>query len=60
LPCFEKIFEVEYDASGVGIGGVLTQKGRPLAFYSEKLYDSKGKYSIYDKEFYSIIRCSEH
>jgi len=44
----------------VGIGGVLTQEGKPLAFFSEKLCDSRRKYSTYDKEFYAIVRCLEH
>jgi hypothetical protein len=35
---------------------VLSQDNRPVAYFSEKLNETKMKYSTYDKEFYAIIQ----
>ena len=52
---FNKVFQVECDASGSAIGVVSSQERRPIALFSEKLNDSKRKYSVYDHEFYNIV-----
>ncbi|WOG96248.1 hypothetical protein DCAR_0415582 [Daucus carota subsp. sativus] len=54
LPDFEKEFVIEADASGFGLGAVLMQAGRPLAYYSKLLGVQARQKSIYEKELMAI------
>jgi hypothetical protein len=55
LPEFNKVFKVDYDASGSTIRAILSQEGSSIAFFNENLNDAKKKYSVYDQEFYAIV-----
>jgi hypothetical protein len=55
LPDFTKTFILECDVSRRGIGAVLMQYGRPLAFISKQLLERHLGQSIYEKEMLSIL-----
>lgn len=55
LPNFSQQFTIECDASGSGIGTVLMQMGRPIAYLSHQLHGCHLNLSTYEKELLAII-----
>ena len=54
-PNFEKPFEIHTDASHTQLGAVISQEGKPIAFYSRKLNDAQTRYTTTERELLSIV-----
>jgi hypothetical protein len=52
---FTSPFTLETDACATGLGAVLMQHGKPLAFYSKSLGPKTSAQSIYEKEALAIL-----
>jgi hypothetical protein len=59
LPDFSKQFVVETDATDIGLGAVLMQDDKPIAFLSKSLSANNKFLSIYEKEFLALIMAVE-
>ena len=52
---FSKLFVVKADALGTGLGAVLMQEGRPMAYYSKACSGKALGRSTYEKELMAIV-----
>ncbi len=62
-PDFNRTFILQTDASGVGVGAVLSQgeeDDQPIAYFSRKLLPREQAYSTVEKECLSIILAVKH
>ena len=55
FPDFSKPFQIHVDASEYQLGGVVSQEGKPIAFYSRKLSQTQQKYTTGEREMLSIV-----
>ena len=54
LPDFTLPFAVACDASVIAVGAELSQRGRPIAFYSKKLQPAERRYHVTDREMLAV------
>jgi len=55
IPNLSLPFTIECDASKIGVGVFIMQKGQKIAFESRKINTIERNFNIYDKEILSIM-----
>ena len=54
-PYFSALFEIYTDASKLQIGAVMSQKGKTIALYSQKMNIAQQNYTTTEKELFSVV-----
>ena len=54
-PDFSQPFKIHADASDEQLGAVLSQNGKPLAFYTRKLNSAQRNYTVGEKELLGLV-----
>ena len=52
---FNAPFEIHTDASKLQIGIVISQTGKPIAFYSRKMNSAQNNYTTMERSFFSVV-----
>ena len=56
-PDWSKPFDIHTKASDFHLGAVISQEGKPIAFFSRKLNSAQKNYTTTKKELLSIVEC---
>ena len=55
-PDFNATFEIHTDASKLQLGAVISQKGKPIAFYSRNMNSAQQNYTTTDMKLLSVVK----
>lgn len=57
---FTQPFQIECDASRKGVGAILMQGGRQIAYFSKAVAGSNLSESVYEKELMTLVLAVQH